>query len=310
MHRTRNHHQLPTPVKPVVICPVQISVSPIPAVNVATVPQRSPLRYPGGKTWLVPHIRAWLGPIDRPPELLVEPFAGGAIVSLTAVMEKLSQGCLMAELDADVAALWQAILDCPEEIVGMIEGFEPTRDNVEQLEHETPQSVARRGFRTLVLNRTRRGGILAEGASLNRRGENGKGVASRWYPETIIKRIGAVSEHRDKIEFRETDGMAMLEQILTESHNRRIAVFLDPPYTAGGKRAGLRLYNHNCIDHSRLYSVLKDSGVDFLMTYDESPQIHDLVSRHGFHAVRVVMKNTHHDQVTELVISQRDVFRP
>ena len=29
-------------------------------VNVASVPQRSPLRYPGGKTWLVPHIRTWL----------------------------------------------------------------------------------------------------------------------------------------------------------------------------------------------------------------------------------------------------------
>ena len=30
-------------------------------VNVASVPQRSPFRYPGGKTWLVPHIRRWLG---------------------------------------------------------------------------------------------------------------------------------------------------------------------------------------------------------------------------------------------------------
>lgn len=41
----------------------QIPVSPIPVVNVATVPQRSPLRYPGGKTWLVPHVRAWLSGI-------------------------------------------------------------------------------------------------------------------------------------------------------------------------------------------------------------------------------------------------------
>ncbi len=29
-------------------------------VNVASVPQRSPFRYPGGKTWLVPRIRQWL----------------------------------------------------------------------------------------------------------------------------------------------------------------------------------------------------------------------------------------------------------
>src|SRR5260370_34987117 len=31
-------------------------------VNVASVPQRSPFRYPGGKTWLVPHVRRWLNP--------------------------------------------------------------------------------------------------------------------------------------------------------------------------------------------------------------------------------------------------------
>ena len=34
-----------------------IGVSSQPAVNVASVAQRSPLRYPGGKTWLIPHIR-------------------------------------------------------------------------------------------------------------------------------------------------------------------------------------------------------------------------------------------------------------
>ena len=55
-------------------------MSPIPAVNVACVPQRSPLRYPSGKTWLIPHVRAWLGSLCTPPELLLEPFAGGAIV--------------------------------------------------------------------------------------------------------------------------------------------------------------------------------------------------------------------------------------
>jgi hypothetical protein len=30
-------------------------------VNVSTVPHRSPFRYPGGKTWLVPRVRDWLG---------------------------------------------------------------------------------------------------------------------------------------------------------------------------------------------------------------------------------------------------------
>ena len=39
------------------------------AVNVASVPQRSPLRYPGGKTWLVPEIRKYLAGLDFRPEV-------------------------------------------------------------------------------------------------------------------------------------------------------------------------------------------------------------------------------------------------
>jgi hypothetical protein len=58
------------------------------AVNVASVPQRSPLRYPGGKTWLVPEIRKYLEGLDFRPEVFVEPFAGGGIASLTAVMDR------------------------------------------------------------------------------------------------------------------------------------------------------------------------------------------------------------------------------
>ena len=81
-------------------------VSSIPAVNVASVPQHSPLRYPGGKTWLIPHIRAWLEPMQPRPSLLVEQFCGGATVSLTAVFERLAERYLMVELDRDVAAFW------------------------------------------------------------------------------------------------------------------------------------------------------------------------------------------------------------
>ena len=78
------------------------------AVNVSTVPQRSPLRYPGGKTWLVPHIREWL--VTTRPKVLIEPFSGGGIVSLTAVMEKLVERAVMVEIDHDVAAFWHAAL--------------------------------------------------------------------------------------------------------------------------------------------------------------------------------------------------------
>ena len=79
-------------------------------VNVASVPQRSPFRYPGGKTWLVPRIRQWLRSLHQQPSEFIEPFAGGGIVSLTVAFEQLAERVLMVELDDQVAAVWQTIL--------------------------------------------------------------------------------------------------------------------------------------------------------------------------------------------------------
>lgn len=312
-----------------------IAISPIPAVNVACVPQRSPLRYPGGKTWLIPHIRAWLGGAcaeagaihppatpnlldpsavnggegKRPTRMLIEPFAGGGIVSLTAVMEGLAERCLLAELDRDVAAFWHAALRFGPRLRERVLAFEPTRESIASLMSMQPENVLDHAFRTLVLNRTRRGGILAPGASLARQGENGKGVASRWYPRTIANRLAAIEQHTSQITFCEADGLQLLGSFLHgASGGQALAAFIDPPYTAGGKCAGRRLYAHNEIDHERLFAMLADSRIDFLMTYDCAPEIIALVAKYHFHAVQVVMKNTHHAKLREVVITRHGVF--
>ena len=287
-----------------------VPASSIPAVNVAQVPQRSPLRYPGGKTWLVPHIREWLSALDS-PQLLIEPFAGGGITSLTAVMEHLVPRSVMVELDRDVAAFWSTALHHTVQLVELVDDFRLTRENIDVLANRSPETVVDRGFRTLVLNRTRRGGILAKGAALTRIGENGKGVASRWYPETIKQRLMTIGRYASQIEFREADGIAVLEQMLTEGLQPGTAVFVDPPYTAEGKQAGRRLYTHYRIDHASLFNILGQiakEGGEVLATYDESPEILELIAQHSFHVVRVVMKNTHHHKIPELVVTNRRVF--
>jgi len=72
--------------------------------------QRSPFRYPGGKTWLVPRVRRWLASLPQTPARLIEPFAGGAIIGLTAAAEKLAEHVILVELDEDVFDLDHARL--------------------------------------------------------------------------------------------------------------------------------------------------------------------------------------------------------
>ncbi len=283
----------------------EFPVSRLPAVNVAQVPQRSPLRYPGGKTWLIPHIREWLKSASA--EILIEPFAGGGIVSLTAVMEELVEQAVMVEIDHDVAAFWHAALRNGRRMADQIQEFNPTRETLIEWETSRPQCVNEHGFQTLVFNRTRRGGILASGASYMKQGENGRGILSRWYPKTLARRLAEIERHASKIIFCEGDGLKLLPPLL-QGWGDRAAVFLDPPYTAGGKRAGRRLYTDHQVDHAELFSILASSDADFLMTYDLSPEIVELVEQHGFHAVAVVMKNTHHNRMAEIIITRESLF--
>ena len=74
-------------------------------VNVAQVKHRSPFRYPGGKTWLVPRVFQWLFAKEQRPAEFIEPFAGVAIVGLTVAFENLADHVTRVEMDSQVAAV-------------------------------------------------------------------------------------------------------------------------------------------------------------------------------------------------------------
>lgn len=271
-------------------------------VNVASVPHRSPFRYPGGKTWLVPRLRQWLRHLRDKPDRFVEPFAGGAIIGLTVAFERLAEKVVLVELDDSVAAVWQTILsDENEWLAQRIEDFELTENSVRKALSETSQSIRDSAFKTILKNRTFHGGILAPGSSLIKFGENGKGISSRWYPKTIAGRIRDIYSIRENIEFVHGDGIASIREL---SCNPQNVFFIDPPYTAAGKRAGSRLYLHHALDHQLLFSTTSEVTGDFLMTYDNAEALISMSKEHKFETRTIAMKNTHHAVMNELLIGR------
>jgi DNA adenine methylase len=271
-------------------------------VNVSSVPQRSPFRYPGGKTWLVPLFRRWIMSLPSQPTTFVEPFAGGGIISLTAAFEWLADKVVMVELDEQIAAVWQTILGGDAKwLAKRLLTFELTPESAKAELSKPPRSNREFAFQTVLKNRTAHGGILAEGAGVLKNGENGKGILSRWYPQTIGKRITNIELVANRLEFIHGDAFDVLARF---QKDRNAVFFIDPPYTAGGKRAGSRLYTHSEIDHDKLFSFCKKLRGDFLMTYDNAEEVRALAERHGFETKPVAMKNTHHAEMDELLIGR------
>jgi DNA adenine methylase len=269
-------------------------------VNVASVKQLSPFRYPGGKTWLVPVVREWLQNRASKPAELIEVFAGGGIVGLTVAHEQLAEHVTMIELDPEVAAVWHTILSKDAEwLVQKILAFKLTLPNAHKAIEKSVSDTKERAFQTILKNRTYHGGILASGSTFLKYGEHGKGIASRWYPETLAKRIRYITTFRERITFIEGDGLQYMQ---ATAERPDVAYFIDPPYTAPGKRAGKRLYKHHEIAHEALFDIASTIRGDFMMTYDDADSVRDMAERRGFCVCRVPMKGTHHNEMFELLI--------
>lgn len=267
-------------------------------VNVSAVPHRSPFRYPGGKTWLVPFVRQWLQSLPWKPSMFGEAFAGGAIVGLSALFDELTDFLSIIELDESVASVWQTVLNGKgKQLTEKILGYEMNRRNVQESLAKHPDSLLDKAFVTILRNRTQRGGIMAPGASLMKDGENGRGVLSRWYPQTLAKRISAITERRARIIFIRGDGTSF---IAANANRTDMVFFIDPPYTVAGRR----LYVHSEIDHEKLFKVTSKVKGDFLMTYDDTAPIRALAKKFKFQVKEVPMKNTHHAVMKELLIGR------
>lgn len=265
-------------------------------VNVASVPQRSPFRYPGGKTWFVPVVRQWLKKKNA-MQSFYEPFAGGGIISLTVAFEKLASQITMVELDEEIAAVWETILsDKNDWLADKILSFELLHENVKIELEKQDKKKEEVAFCTILKNRTFHGGILAKGSGMIKHGENGKGLASRWYPKTLHDRIIAIDFVKDKIKFIQGDAFNIIERNLD---NEDAYFFIDPPYTVAGKR----LYTYFEIDHERLFQLAARLKGKFIMTYDDTLEIRSLADKYNLSFKTVPMKTTHHLQKNEIIIS-------
>ncbi len=267
--------------------------------NVAAVPQFSPFRYPGGKSRWYELIRAWVE--HASPSRFVEPFAGGAHAGLAVAYEewgrKMVDEVVLIERDENVAAVWETIFNGEVDwLVQRIEEFEMTREAAESVVDGENGGTKEQAFAMIVHNRVSRGGVTAPGAGWLNDGENGEGLSSRWYPDTLADRIEKLSEVRDRVEFIEGDAFEKMNQYQDASD----ALFIDPPYPDAGER----LYDHSDVDHEQIFALARGSAGPVLLTYDDSEEVKSLVERCGLETKEVLVPTTHHCEKTELLISE------
>jgi DNA adenine methylase len=251
----------------------------------------SPFRYPGGKSALRSKIIRWIRELGYRPQHFLEPFAGGASVGLAVAELDLADHVTLVERDPEVAAVWNVVLNgSAGALANRIRQFVLTNKSARETLDGKEQDLVSRAFRCLLLNRISRGGIMAPGAGWLNYGEAGKGIHSRWYPQTLAKRIEAIHCLRNKLTFRCGDGLETLRNFSSKPHT---VAFVDPPYVVNGRGAGLRLYRYCDVNCEDLFKVVRDFAGPMIITYHRSQivQRQALAAKAECHTV--VMRTSH-----------------
>lgn len=239
------------------------------------------------------------------PDYIIEPFCGGGSVSLAALFYEYVDKALISEIDKGMFNFWLSVANGYSGwLANKVIDFEPTPESVGSLLSTKATTSVDKAFQILVKNRTHFGGILTNESRMMLHGSNGEGVLSRWYPITLSNRLIDIGRIADRINISLMDGIEFIQKY---SRLEGAIFFIDPPYTAGAKNPGRRLYNHWRINHERLFEACADVHGQFLMTYADTEQVRWLAKLYRFELTEVPMRTSRGIGVNELVISKNKI---
>jgi DNA adenine methylase len=243
----------------------------------------SPLRYPGGKRRLVPYVAAALLENDLKPDLFVEPFAGGASVSLELLHAGLVERIAIGDSDPMVAAFWQTVFDDHEWLCRQVESIEITLTEWRRLKAARLRARRSLALSCLFLNRTSFNGALHRRAGPIGGHEQTSDykLDCRFPRETLVRRIKACAALGDRVEFvegQEAAGTIAAARTIARREGRSTFFYLDPPFWAKSDllyRRSFLTWEHEELAEQLLW--LKDP---WLLSYDPAPEIVSFYAGH------------------------------
>ena len=165
-----------------------------------------PLRYPGGKGKIYPHIKNVIIANNCANKTYVEPFCGGFGVRL--LCEGIVKKAIMNDLDIHIFHFWQTVLYETDKLLKLIQDTPinlPERDKQKQIYLDSEATPLDDGFATLYLNRVNHNGII-HGGPIGGTGQVGQyKLGCRYNKTEIARRIEAIAHFKGKLEIYNAD---------------------------------------------------------------------------------------------------------
>lgn len=243
----------------------------------------SPLRYPGAKRQLVPIMELIVRANVPRPKLIVEPFCGGASMTLRLLGTGQVPHGIMADFDPLVAAFWKTAAFDSKWLVEALAQESVTVERWDWWRGLTPTRRRDKALKCIFLNRTTFSGILhgRAGPIGGRSQRSAYKIDCRFGLDGLVRRIMGVADLAASgrlIDVWEADWKTSLER--TKSRfpmlsSRETLVYVDPPYV--DKAEWLYPWSFTARDHRKLAAYLRtEAKFAWLLSYDDHQDIRNL----------------------------------
>jgi DNA adenine methylase len=237
------------------------------------------LKWAGGKTLVVPRIRAALDAVGA--DRLVEPFVGSGAVFLNLPRFR---RLLLADANADLVALYSFVHTEPDALVdaarALFTAANNTRTSYDRLRAElnaAPVGDLRRAARFIYLNRHGFNGLCRYNASGGFNVPFGRYKAP-GFPEAELRAMHARLAEAEQVEILNVDFRAVFEERLEDGD----VVYADPPYVPLSAAASFTSYSADgfgTADQQALADAARVAaarGIPVLLSNHDTPAVRDL----------------------------------
>lgn len=240
-------------------------------------PNPSPLRYPGGKNRLSGFIRIAIQNLELQDCTYVEPFAGGAGVALTLLLDGTVNRIIINDYDKAIYSFWRAVKQEPKALIDRIIETPVTIDEWYRQRKIYSSATAYSldlAFATLFLNRTNRSGILNAGP-IGGYAQSGEWKLNvRFDKDAIVEKINLISKEKRKIAIYNNDIISFLRNY-APTFEGDLFFYFDPPYYNKGQKLYKNFFTPQ--DHQRIHDVITQEVVaPWIITYDDVSQISEM----------------------------------
>jgi DNA adenine methylase len=243
---------------------------------------QSPLRYPGGKASLADFVEGCIRENLLNGGDFIEPYAGGAGLSLALLSRGVIERAFLVEKDPLVYAFWKSVVAHPDELCDKIYSIPVTLDAWRRFQkYKHPEalkkySIVELGLACIFLNRTNFSGILDANPIGGMSQSSDYTLDCRFNKERITKLIMNIAALKGAIIISNRDAITYLRNSETRILKRASLVYIDPPYYGQGKK--LYRYYYNWAQHARLAKFIEGRAYPWLISIDAHPDIRALYS--------------------------------